>query len=179
VKPGAPLKRKTPLRTSRQKKTGRHDRRVKYDQDRVQDVIAAIRAAELTIAQGARDIGCHQNYLGRRVWQETRRDVLKRDGEQCAVCGHRAGDVHHRRRKGSGGSRDPRIAYGWANLISLCRIDHSWVHNSRAEALDAGLVLEENDVPAEVPVAHVIRGSIYLLDDGSLRFPPEWGGDVA
>lgn len=154
---------------------GLPDRRIKYDQGRAQEVIASIRAGELTIAQGAREIGCNPNYLGRRVWNETRRDVLKRDGEQCAVCGERAGDVHHRRRRGSGGSSKPTIAFGWANLISLCRIDHSWVHASRAEALEMGLVLEESDVPAKVPVLHRTRGSLRLLDDGTVM-DAETGG---
>lgn len=152
---------------------GLPNRRIKYDQEQVRKVIASIRAAETTIAQGAREIGCNPNYLGRRVWEETRRDVLKRDGAQCAVCGERAGDVHHRRRRGLGGSSKPQIAFGWANLISLCRLCHSWVHDSRTEALEAGFVLEGSDVAAEVPVQHRIRGSLLLLDDGSVRLLDE------
>ena len=148
---------------------GLPNRRIKYDQARVKETVAAVRAAEITIVQGARDVGCNANYLGRRVWEETRRDVLQRDGEQCAVCGERAGDVHHRRRRGSGGSRDPRIAYGWANLISLCRICHSWVHGNRAEAIEMGLVLEARDVPTEVPVRHAVHGPVLLTHDGLVR----------
>jgi hypothetical protein len=154
---------------------GLPNRRIKYDQTRVSEVIASIRAAETTIAQGAREIGCHPNYLGRRVWNETRQDVLERDGHQCAKCGERAGDVHHRRRRGTGGSSKPKIAFGWANLISLCRLCHSWVHASRAESLEMGLVLEEHDVPAEVPVLHFIRGSLRLLDGGTVM-DAETGG---
>lgn len=151
----------------RRRKGTENDSRVRYDQNLVREQIAQVRAAQTTIAQAARVIGCQANYLGRRVWTETRKDVLARDGGRCVGCGMAATDVHHRIPRGSGGSSRPEIAFGMSNLISLCRNCHSWTESNRDQARENGLLVPRSAVPADIPVNFAV-GTVYLTDDGSV-----------
>lgn len=146
MKRGAPLKRRKPLRTSREKRTGRRN------------------------SGPARP---------------TRLTVLERDEYRCAVCGQSVLDIplsiHHRRNRGSGGSSSPAINSP-ANLLTVCGTGttgcHGWIGSSPAEARDAGWVvsLNNSEDPADVPVIHaVFSSSVFLLHDGTIRFPPTWG----
>jgi 5-methylcytosine-specific restriction protein A len=116
----------------------------------------------------------------------TLRDLVwVRDEGRCARCGagllNRQHAVHHRRNRGSGGSSDPAINSP-ANLLMVCDGPgscHEWIGDSPAEACDAGYMvsLNSDEDPADVWVIHkVFNSSVQLLHDGSLRFPPEWGG---
>lgn len=90
--------------------------------------------------------------------------VLKRDGYACVRCGQpitgeRGMDwsIQHRRPRGSGGSRDPRINRP-ANLIVLCgsavTLCHGAVESNRAAARAYGYLVSQHTpvTPAEVPV---------------------------
>ena len=149
---------------------GLPDRRKKFDQQQVEEAVARILAAEITIVQGAREIGCNDNYLGRRAWNAAKKAVFKRDGGLCVCCGGEACDVQHRIRRGSGGSRDPRIAYGMSNLIAMCRHCHD-IAEARDERMHAmGMWLNTWQNPEFEPVAlHSVGGSgisVYLAADG-------------
>lgn len=146
--------------------TGR-DSRVRYDQKVVREQIAEVRAARSTIAQAARVIGCNPNYLGRRVWKETKDAVLKRDEGKCVRCLRPAVDAHHRRPRGSGGSSRPEIAFGMTNLVSLCRSCHTFIESHRAEALQAGWLVSKWADPSTVPIK-TSRGVIRLTDHGTI-----------
>lgn len=150
---------------------GLPDRRLAHDQTLIRDVIAEIRAARLTVAVGAREIGCNPNYLGRRVWEETKRDVRSRDSERCARCGSDAGplDVHHRMARGMGGASRPDIAFGMANLVTLCRRCHQHTEDRPLESIRSGLKILRSSAtdPASIPVRlHV--GWVLLANDGSI-----------
>lgn len=136
-------------------------------------VIAEIRRAETTIAQGARAIGCTPASLERRVWKETKVDVFARDGG-CLICGSvNQLDAQHRRARKAGGTSDPAIAFGMANLATLCRTHHNEVELNPDWARARGLRLDDGEVPAEVKVLY--RGQWVLLsDDGGIR-PIEGG----
>jgi hypothetical protein len=146
VKRGAPLKRHKPLRTSREKRTGR------------------------------RDTG---------PARPTRLTVLERDEYRCSVCGQSVLEIpfniHHRRNRGAGGSSDPAINAP-SNLLTVCGTGttgcHGWIGSSPAEALEHGYTVSLNsrEATTDVPVVHAVHGVVYLLDDGALRLPPEWGG---
>lgn len=147
---------------------GLPDRRVTYDQTKVREVIVLVRAGQATIAQAARDVGCNPNYLGRRVWRETRRDVIARDGGRCQRCGHPANDAHHRKPRGSGGSADVLTSFGMANIICLCRGCHEYVESNRAEAESLGYLIRrgQHDDPSRIPV-HTVDGLRLYAYDGT------------
>jgi len=79
------------------------------------------------------------------------------------VCnGARSGPPHHRRPRGSGGSRRPDTNLP-SNGLSCCPACHDWIENNRTEAKRWGWLLEQHQVPSEVPVLR--RGSWVLFDD--------------
>lgn len=139
-------------RKRRRLENGLPDRRVQFDQQQVDEVVARVLAAEITIVQGAREIGCNDNYLGRRAWNTAKKAVFMRDDGRCVCCGSAAVDVQHRIRRGSGGSRDPKIAYGMSNLIALCRHCHD-IAEARDEYMRAmGMWLNTWQKPELEPV---------------------------
>lgn len=148
----AQVKRSGKRRTNAAK--GLPNRRIKFDQALVRSQIADVRAARSTIAQAAREIGCNPNYLGRRVWEETKADVIGRDG-MCVRCGA-AGplDVQHRKARGRGGTSNPETSFGMSNLIALCRPCHEHVETHRVESRRLGYSVPQWQDPALVPVAH-------------------------
>lgn len=103
-------------------------------------------------------------------WSQARRLVLARDGDKCLRCLGPAVDVHHRRPKGMGGTSDKSIAFGLANLISLCRECHAWVHEHPEQGYLTGYLLHSWDDPARFPLL-LKPGStyIYLRADGSFE----------
>lgn len=97
--------------------------------------------------------------------------VKARAGGRCERCGARDSpywSLHHRKPRGMGGSKDPRI-HSPANLLYLCGSGttgcHGWVESHRAEARDLGLLLYRNDEPVHIPV-QLFSGTHRLLDDG-------------
>lgn len=60
--------------------------------------------------------------------------VKHRDGGTCVMCGVRMNEVHHRYRRGMGGSSDPEI-HNPANLLCLCGAHHREAESLR---LDVG-----------------------------------------
>lgn len=151
------------------------DRRIAFDQDLIRSAVCDIRTGCTSISQAAREIGCNKNYLGRRAWEATRRDVDARDERICAGCGGIAVDVQHRIARGQGGSRNPLIAYGLANLISLCRRCHDICEQRDPVMHERGLWLDSSEDPLLVPVEY--RGenggfTRWLTADGGLSAEP-------
>ena len=77
--------------------------------------------------------------------------VAARDGH-CVRCGGEITDIHHRKLRGMGGTSDQEVAFGLANLISLCRKCHDWVHAHPAESYRLGLLVHSWDNPEDIPV---------------------------
>jgi 5-methylcytosine-specific restriction enzyme A len=96
----------------------------------------------------------------------TRVAVFDRDGGKCLRCLGDATDVHHRRVKGMGGSKDP-ITHGMANLISLCRDCHTFTHDNPGDAYKYGFLVKASETPADVPVWVGTREKMLLFDDGT------------
>ena len=84
----------------------------------------------------------------------TLRLVLDRAQGRCERCDSaNVADIHHRRARGMGGTRDPEI-HAPANLVVLCRDCHTFVEHNRAEATEQGWLVPRRDPrdPADVPV---------------------------
>jgi hypothetical protein len=59
--------------------------------------------------------------------------VIGRDGGACVACAHPFEEIHHRYRRGMGGSSDAEINSP-ANLICLCGFHHRTAESQRTEA---------------------------------------------
>lgn len=108
--------------------------------------------------------------MTRRMPPSSVQAVKDRAGNACERCGTtRAArfSLHHRRPRGMGGSKRADV-HSPANLLYLCGSGtegcHGWVESNRQAAYDAGLLLWQQQVPTEVPVA--LRRGTVLLDDG-------------
>lgn len=98
-------------------------------------------------------------------WAKTRILVLERDGYRCLRCLGDATDVHHRHPKGMGGTSDDDINYGMANLMSMCRRDHDFVHRHPQESYMNGYLLKAGMNP-EVVSVKVGRTRVLLTKGG-------------
>ena len=78
-----------------------------------------------------------------------RKQILVRDDWKCVKCSGAANDVHHRQLRGMGGSK--LLDYP-ANLISLCRTCHSYIHANPAESYELGYLVHSWDDPEDIPI---------------------------
>lgn len=89
----------------------------------------------------------------------------ERDGGLCVYCGQPATDLHHRRPRMAGGTKDPRINLP-ANVLWLCRAHHGWFESQRLIARSQGYLL--SDVAnATIQPVQTWRGLLLLDDDGT------------
>lgn len=99
---------------------------------------------------------------GTAIPTAARNAVRHRQQGQCARCGARYGEVHHRQRRREGGHR-------WSNLVGLCGTCHRWVHANPDEAKSKGYIVHIADNPEETPIA-TFMGLMLFDDDGSVTF---------
>lgn len=103
--------------------------------------------------------------------------VLARSAGLCEACGAVGTNTHHRRPRGSGGSKDPATNRP-SNLLRLCGSGttacHGHIEANRRWAYDLGLLVRQNASPAEVPVLLLRPGWVYLDDFGNY-LPAERG----
>ena len=80
----------------------------------------------------------------------------------CERCGRPATNVHHRRPRGMGGTKDPTI-HDPSNLVALCGSGttgcHGWIESNRAQARWEGWLISRHDTrsPADIPIIGVAR----------------------
>lgn len=111
--------------------------------------------------------------------QETRQAVIARAFSRCERCGTvGAGNIHHRKPRGMGGSRDPGIN-SVCNLMLLCGSGttgcHGWVESHRQDAMAEGWLVPRTADPAGAPVKIWGIGWVKLTAAGhyeKLRLPP-------
>lgn len=110
------------------------------------------------------------------VSRPTRLLVYARAEERCEICGVYAygGSVHHRHRRGMGGSKRPELAAA-SNLLLLCGSGvtgcHGVIEGNRDLAYDQGRLLRHIQIATEVPV--LTRHGLVLLDNLGNYFPTE------
>lgn len=104
--------------------------------------------------------------------------VWERDGGCCVRCGSYGGvhafpphQIHHRRPRGMGGSRQGDTNSP-ANLIMLCSACHCEVESHRLEALAFGYVVRQGgDDPVTIPISYCGRW-VLLTHDGQIKECP-------
>ena len=103
--------------------------------------------------------------------------VAERADFWCEVCGapEPEGQLHHRRPRGMGGSRDARTNFP-SNLLWTCaRCNTHAIEANRPAAYICGWLVKQGADPSKVPV--LIEGTYWYLDDeGWRRHAAEPGG---
>lgn len=99
--------------------------------------------------------------------------VLERAGHQCERCGcPRVEQIHHRKPRGAGGTRDPQIN-STSNLLALCAQCHVEIESNRTVAYEQGWLVPRNADPARSPVWLAFRGYSLLSDYGTIDIKEE------
>lgn len=90
-----------------------------------------------------------------------------RSGGLCEICGAgRVTEHHHRRPRGSGGTRRTETNQA-SNLLATCNACHRMIESNRTVARLLGWLVPQGKVPALTPVMY--RGEwCYLNDDGTV-----------
>lgn len=100
---------------------------------------------------------------------EVRDLIRKRSKDRCEMCGAIAlyHQVHHRRPRGMGGSKDPASGTA-ANGLWVHPSCHTKIESDREQAYAKGYLVHQGKDPAKVPVK--IGRFWYLLDENGDRF---------
>ena len=108
--------------------------------------------------------------MNKTKWEKSKRLVEARDGEKCLKCLGPATAVHHRKVRGSGGSGDPEVNYGLANLVSVCEECHREIHLHPANSYENGFLVHSWEDPAKIPLT-VKPGTFWvnLTPDGEIN----------
>lgn len=91
--------------------------------------------------------------------------VIARSGNWCEICGIRAGEsIHHRRKQSKQGPWSP------SNCVRLCGDGttgcHGRITNTRQEYYDNGWLVRSWDDWTTVPFLHHTLGFVFLDDEG-------------
>lgn len=127
------------------------------------DAVRLVTVEFESVSAAARLSGRSRGSVASAAWEKVKGEARKRDRNTCLKC-RRAGsslDVHHRLPKGIGGASS-KVAYGLANLVTLCRDCHRWAHSNPTDALKVGLMVARHDEPAEQGI--VSHGTIIWMD---------------
>jgi len=100
---------------------------------------------------------------------EVQQLVIERSGGRCERCRAPAVDIHHRKARGMGGTRDPRINCA-SNLVALCRGCHELIESRRTRSYGQGWLIPNASRRAavDIPVSTGLHGRVWLRDDGSV-----------
>lgn len=103
-------------------------------------------------------------------WESAKKTVRERDDWTCRKCAYPGSDVHHRLLRGMGGTSDPEVNTGLANLVTLCRFCHDYVHAHPAWSYVRGWLVHSWDKPEDIPL-FLPQGEIFLRVDGTVDEP--------
>lgn len=90
--------------------------------------------------------------------------VRARDGDQCRRCHREYQQIHHRKPRGMGGTRDPLINSP-SNLVCVCQTCHQWIETHRVDALRDGWLVSQWGDPASTPIV-INHLPVWLSPDG-------------
>lgn len=98
-----------------------------------------------------------------QITKATREIVEERSSGVCEVCGQeRATQMHHRRPRGMGGSRNAKI-HEPSMLLHVGNGCHHYIEHNRNEAIAEGWLLETGDLDRPVRTWH---GYVAFDDEG-------------
>lgn len=101
---------------------------------------------------------------------KVRQIIQDRADEICERCSLRpVSEHHHRRPRGSGGSRRADTNTP-ANAAGLCSECHLRCERYRSEALDLGWLVPQGIDPSTVPVYYRQSDWVLLEEDGSITY---------
>lgn len=116
--------------------------------------------------------------MGDQIPAANRQLVMGRAFGRCERCQMPtlAAHIHHRRPKGSGGSKAPD-RHDVANLVWLDPECHRWVHDHPRDAAAAGFIVPRSSGrhPLEVPVTDLAGQTRYLDNEGQYLKEPSNG----
>ena len=138
----------------------------KTDPTELGDAVRRVLSHVSNPSEEARALGINPAVMERHVWKSAKFRTLLRDGNTCRRCSREGCDVHHRRARKSGGRKGnagTKIAYGDANLVTLCRECHTWAEENPADAYTSGWRVHEWENPTTVPMVDVF-GNRFLFD---------------
>lgn len=89
--------------------------------------------------------------------------VIERQNNQCARCGNRGAEMHHRQRRREAG-------HAISILVWLCSADHRWAHAHPVEAKADGYIIPpwETD-PTTVPIK-TFAGLATFDNEGGITY---------
>ncbi|AXQ51885.1 HNH endonuclease [Gordonia phage Catfish] len=91
--------------------------------------------------------------------------VQGRSGGICERCGWAEGQqIHHRRPRGMGGTRDADVN-GAGNLLHVCYPCHRWIEENREESLRLGYLISRLTASKSWQVPVFYRGTWKLIND--------------
>lgn len=103
----------------------------------------------------------------------TRALICERAGGRCERCQVAPVEaIHHRRPRGSGGSRRESTALA-SNGVAICNACHNWAESHREEATRKGWLVRQSWEPRDVAVFVGGRWVMLSDDGGYVELPPE------
>lgn len=93
--------------------------------------------------------------------------VMLRSAGRCIRCGTIGHQIHHRKPRQMGGTRDAAINNP-ANLVLLSNECHSHVESHRKAAYDEGWLVHRRDDPETVPLIDLFGQRFWLTDDSTV-----------
>ena len=144
MKRGKALVRRTPLRTSREKRTGRRDtgpakptRLLVLERDEYRCAVCG---------QSVLEIPMSVHHRRNRGSGGSSDPLINAPSNLLTTCGTGTTGCH-----------------GWITESPAEALEHGYV-----------VSLNSREATTDVPVVHAVHGVVYLLDDGTLRLPSSW-----
>jgi 5-methylcytosine-specific restriction protein A len=100
--------------------------------------------------------------------EDVRKIIRERAKDRCELCGSLAlySQIHHRRPRGMGGSKDP-LAGSAANGILVHPACHARIESDRLKSYENGWLVKQEQDPSHVPIKRYF-GWVMLATDGSM-----------
>jgi hypothetical protein len=101
--------------------------------------------------------------------EKTRQAILGRSKGKCEKCGGfvgEGGQIHHRKARGMGGTKNPE-SRSLANALYVHPSCHAWIESHREKSYENGWLVHSWQESTKIPV-HRGHDWVTLLDDGTV-----------